>query len=100
MMKFSEIKFVVPHCGSFLPYMKQRAQMLAAMKILDAVNVEAGLKKIFFDLAGDPMPEQMDFLLKISDEEHLIFGTDYPYVSAPFLLKKNLHSTRNFPKEI
>ena len=55
---------------------------------MDAVNVKAGLKKIFFDLAGDPMPEQMDFLLKISDEEHLIFGTDYPYVSAPILLKK------------
>ena len=90
--KFSEIKFVVPHCGSFLPYMKRRAgamfQMLVAMKILDAANVEAGLKKIFFDLAGDPMPEQMDFLLKISDEGHLIFGTDYPYVKAEILLKK------------
>lgn len=90
--KFSAIKFVVPHCGSFLPYMKQRAgamfQMLASMKMMDAVDISAGLRKLFFDLAGDPMPEQMDILLKITDAEHLIYGSDYPYVPAAILLKK------------
>ena len=92
--KFPKIKFVVPHCGSFLPYMKQRAsamfKMLSAMQILDAANVEDGLKNFYFDLAGDPMPEQMDFLLKISDLNHLVFGSDYPYVSEPILLKKKI----------
>ena len=47
-----------------------------------------GLKKLYFDLAGDPMPEQMDFLLKISDENHLIYGSNYPYVPANVWLKK------------
>ena len=90
--KFPDIKFVVPHCGSFLPYMKQRAgamfQMLAAMNIMPAVDVAAGLKNLYFDLAGDPMPEQMDMLLKISDVDHLIYGSDYPYVPAQVWLKK------------
>lgn len=90
--KFPDIKFVVPHCGSFLPYMKQRAgamfQMLAAMKIMDAADVATGLKKFYFDLAGDPMPEQMEMLLKITDVEHLLYGSDYPYVPAQIWLKK------------
>ena len=90
--KFPQIKFVVPHCGSFLPYMKQRAgamfRMLAAMNLMPPVDISAGMKNLFFDLAGDPMPEQMDLLLKITDEEHLIYGSDYPYVPAPVWLKK------------
>ncbi len=90
--KFSAIKFVVPHCGSFLPYMKQRAgamfQMLASMQMMPPVDISAGLGKLFFDLAGDPTPEQMDILLKITDAEHLIYGSDYPYVPAAVLLKK------------
>ena len=63
-------------------------QMLSAMKIMDAVDVAAGLKNLYFDLAGDPMPEQMEMLLKISDVDHLIYGSDYPYVPAQVWLKK------------
>lgn len=90
--KFPQIKFVVPHCGSFLPYMKQRAgamfQMLAAMNLMPATDISAGLGRLYFDLAGDPMPEEMDILLKISSVDQLIYGSDYPYVLAPILLRK------------
>lgn len=90
--KFSEIKLVVPHCGSFLPYMKQRAaamfQMMSMMKMMQPVNILAGMKNLYFDLAGDPMPEEMDILLKIASEEKFLCGSDYPYVTAPILLKK------------
>ena len=30
----------------------------------------------------------MDMLLAITDEKHIIYGSDYPYVPAPILLKK------------
>ena len=90
--KFPEIKFVVPHCGAFLPYMKQRAgamfQMLASMNLMPPADISSGLKSLYFDLAGDPMPEEMDLLLKITDENHLIYGSDYPYVPAQVWLKK------------
>ena len=86
------IRFVVPHCGSFLPYMKQRAKamfaMLAKMGMMEAVDIEKGISRLYFDLAGDPMPEEMDMLLKITDKEHIIYGSDYPYVMAPILLQK------------
>ncbi len=92
--KFPEIKFVVPHCGSFLPYMKQRAgamfQMLSSMKMMESVNIEDSLKRLYFDLAGDPMPDALDILLKITDIDHIVYGSDYPYVPAPILLKKKI----------
>lgn len=90
--KFSEIKLVVPHCGSFLPYMKQRAaamfQMLSGMKMMPPVNIAAGMKNLYFDLAGDPMPEEMEILLTIAGPEKFLYGSDYPYVPAEILLKK------------
>ncbi|MBR3747541.1 MAG: amidohydrolase family protein, partial [Selenomonadaceae bacterium] len=90
--KFPRLKVVVPHCGSFLPYMKQRAgamfQMLAAMNLMEPVNFADGVKKLFFDTAGDPMPEQFDMLLKIASLDQIIFGTDYPYVPAQVVLRK------------
>jgi len=88
--KFPRLKVVIPHCGSFLPYMKQRAgamfQMLASMNLMEPVNFDASIKKLFFDTAGDPMPEQFDILLKIARPDQIIFGTDYPYVPAQVVL--------------
>lgn len=90
--KFPRLKVVVPHCGSFLPYMKQRAgamfQMLASMNLMEPVNFSASIDKLFFDTAGDPMPEQLDMLLKITSLDKIIFGTDYPYVPAQVILRK------------
>lgn len=90
--RYSDIRLVVPHCGSFLPYMKSRAKamfaMLAGLGMMEAVDVEASTRRLYFDLAGDPMPEEMDMLLKITDEAHIVYGSDYPYVPAPILLKK------------
>lgn len=88
--KFPRLKVVVPHCGSFLPYMKQRAgamfQMLASMNLMEPVNFDASIKKLFFDTAGDPIPEQFDILLKIARPDQIIFGSDYPYVPAQVVL--------------
>lgn len=90
--KFPNLRIIVPHCGSFLPYMKQRAgamfQMLASMNLMEPVNFSASLSKLFFDTAGDPMPEQFDMLLKITSLDKIILGTDYPYVPAQVILKK------------
>lgn len=90
--KFPRIRLVVPHCGSFLPYMKSRAggmfRLLSAMGRMEPVDMEAGMKHLWFDLAGDPTPDQMDMLLRITDEHHIVYGSDYPYVLAPIVLQR------------
>ena len=107
--KFPRLKVIVPHCGSFLPYMKQRAdsmfKMLASMNLMESVNFAAGFEKLFFDTAGDPMPEQFDMLLKVASLDRIIFGTDYPYVPAQVVLgRKKLFdqelSQRNWTEKI
>ena len=101
--KYPEIKLVVPHCGSFLPYMKQRAgamfQMLSSMNMMEFVNIENSLKRLYFDLAGDPMPDALDMLLKITDIDHIVYGSDYPYVPAPILLKKKIALDENLNRQ-
>ena len=76
----------------FLAYMKSRAKamfaMLAGMGMMEQVDMEAEIGRLYFDLAGDPMPEEMDMLLAVTDETHILYGSDYPYVPAPVLLKK------------
>ena len=90
--KFPRVRLVVPHCGSFLPYMKSLAggmfRLLSATGKMEAVNLEAGMKNLWYDLAGDPTPDQMDMLLRITDENHIVFGSDYPYVLAPIVLQR------------
>lgn len=90
--KFPNLKIVVPHCGSFLPYMKQRAdsmfKMLSMMDLMTPVDFSTGFGKLFFDTAGDPIPEQLDILLKVASLDKVIFGTDYPYVPAQVVLAR------------
>lgn len=58
MTRFPDILWVVPHCGSFLPYMLQRfsgvSGILASMGMMESVDVQAEFEKLYFDIAGDP----------------------------------------------
>ena len=78
--RYPQVRLVVPHCGSFLPYMKQRAKAMFAML--------AGMQQFYYDFAGAPLPEAMDMLLRITDVSHLLYGSDFPYVPAKVLLGK------------
>ena len=90
--RYPQVRLVVPHCGSFLPYMKQRSKamfaMLAGMGMMEKVDMEGSMGSLYYDLAGDPLPEAMDMLLKITETSHLLYGSDYPYVPAKVLLGK------------
>lgn len=90
--RYPQVRVVVPHCGSFLPYMKQRAkamfQMLAGMKMMEPVDMEQSIGSLYFDLAGDPTPDALPMLLQITDQAHILYGSDYPYVPARALLGK------------
>lgn len=90
--RHSDMKLLVPHCGSFLPYMRSRAKAMFAMlnklSLMESVDIDKAMSKLYFDLAGDPMPEEMDMLLSVTDARHLVYGSDYPYVPASILLGK------------
>jgi len=76
----------LPRAGVVTGKVMALFQMLASMDLMEPVNFSASMGKLFFDTAGDPMPEQFDILLKIASLDQIIFGTDYPYVPAQVVL--------------
>lgn len=87
--RFSRIKWVVPHCGSFLPLaiprMKAVLPVMTAKGIMHTIDWDANLKNIYYDLAGSASPETIKQLLTITTPDHLLYGSDYPYQPADAL---------------
>lgn len=99
MVRYPNIKFIIPHVGSFLPYMYERmngiSKILASKGLMQEVDVKENMKNLYFDLAGDPEPYQLDMLLMITDKYHIVYGTDYPHSPAPVIINKKRHLEQN-----
>ena len=72
--RYSDVKFVVPHCGSFLPLAIPR------MKAVHPAMVSKG------------------FMLAITTPDHLLYGSDYPY-QPDWVLKAGLERMRVWMSE-
>jgi hypothetical protein len=44
-----------------------------------AVDVLGDLGRLHYDLAGSPIPRQLDALLTLTTLDHLHYGSDYPF---------------------
>ncbi len=62
---------------------------MQANKMVDEIDYEANLRALYYDLAGAHSPEVIRMLLTITTPDHLLYGSDYPYV-APQVLTKSL----------
>ena len=99
MTRFPDIRWVVPHCGSFLPYMLQRfagvSGILASMGMMETVEVKAEFEKMYFDIAGDPEPVQLPMLRMAAADERIVYGSDFPQSPAKVILAKKKHFDEN-----
>jgi predicted TIM-barrel fold metal-dependent hydrolase len=74
------IEFIVPHAGATLPMVADRVNVFSGLLDVDpAVDVLRDLGRLHFDLAGYPLPRQLDALLTLTTLEHLHYGSDYPF---------------------
>lgn len=74
------VELIVPHGGATLPMVADRVAVFRALLEVDeGVDVLADLARIHYDLAGYPLPRQLDALLTITSPEHLHYGSDYPF---------------------
>ena len=48
-----------------------------------ATVIERDLAGLHYDLAGFPLPRQLDALLALTTVEHLHYGSDYPFTPEP-----------------
>ena len=90
LVRYPNLKVVVPHCGSFLPNALPRFRSLLPVMvkqgIMQLVDVDANLSRLYYDLAGAPTDDVLDALLTITTPDHILYGSDYPYVAEPVLL--------------
>lgn len=74
--RYPNIRWIVPHAGAFIPILSDR--LSAVMKIFgnDGFDVEQALSGLYYDLAGFSMPKQLSVLRMITDDSHLLYGSD------------------------
>ena len=98
LVRYPDLKVVVPHCGSFLPNALPRFKgllpVMVAQGYMKQVDVDANISRLYFDLAGAATDDAIRSLLTITTPDHILYGSDYPYVAPQALIgaKKSLES--------
>ena len=98
--RWPNVRYVVPHMGSFLPPLVDRlagiTRILASQGLGTAVEPRKALGNFYFDLAGNALDACIAGLLTITTPDHLLFGGDFPYTPAP-LISENIRKLREHP---
>ena len=50
--------------------------------------MEQSLKSLYFDIAGNAFPRGLKILSTMADEDHIVFGGDFPYTPVEMLVNK------------
>ena len=90
--RYPDIRWIVPHSGSFLPNIYPRFISIfevldPSVEILPEIDVAADISRLYFDIAGHPVPHLLDFLLTIAKPDHILYGTDAPFPPKAFIQK-------------
>ena len=97
--RYHDIKVIVPHCGAYLPLaiprMKSLTPVMQKNNLLGDIDYEANLAALYYDLAGAHSPEVIRMMLTITTPDHLLYGSDYPYV-APNVLTQSLARMKQY----
>ena len=102
LVRYPNIKVVVPHCGSFLPMaiprMKAIHPVMLANRLMEPIDWEGNLSKLYYDLAGGATKEVMKMLLTITSPDHIMYGSDFPYQPTTILIE-NLNRLHELLKD-
>ena len=82
--RYSSLQLIITHCGAFLPLLADRLKLFAAVAGTgDAATIDDGLNRLWYDLAGTPMPRHAESLIAMAGTGHLLYGSDYCWTPAP-----------------
>ena len=97
--RYPNVRIVVPHCGAYLPLaiprMKALTPVMQKNKLVGEIDYAANLRQLYFDLAGAHSPEAIRLLLTITAPDHIMYGSDFPYV-APQVLTAGLERMKKY----
>ena len=97
MVRYPDVKVVVPHCGSYLPLALPRMKSILPAVVkqghIQPIDWEGNLSRLYYDLAGSPTKEVLRSLLTITTPDHILYGSDYPYLPDA-VLEANLQKLK------
>jgi predicted TIM-barrel fold metal-dependent hydrolase len=78
--RHTDVELIIPHGGATLPMIVDRVSAVSRLLAVDpSVDVLRDVARLHYDLAGFPLPRQLDALLTITTLDHLHYGSDYPF---------------------
>lgn len=84
-LRYPNIRVIVPHAGAALSALASRVDLMMpffeATSTHKSPNLHNEMKKLYYDLAGAPLPELLSALLQIADPHHILYGSDWPYTA-------------------
>ena len=91
--RYPDLRFVIPHCGAYLPLALQRMQALAPVMQsagkVGEIDWQTARMAFYYDIAGVRASSQILSLLTITTPDHLLYGTDYPYAKPQAVLMRD-----------
>ena len=95
--RYPGIKLIVPHAGATLPALLDRivwtAGLNPGMTDLTAEAIRKTFGRLYFDLAGAPVPRLLPALRSFADPGRLFYGSDWPH--TPLSVVTSLHEELN-----
>ena len=63
--------------------------------MMETVDAKEEFKHLYFDIAGDPEPVALDMLRMVADDNHIVYGSDFPHSPAKVIIAKKKHLESN-----
>jgi len=77
-----DIRFILAHGGGTVPYLARRFELAGEWVLPDATAeaVRDGLHGLYYEMAQSASPGALACLRTVTDDSHILFGTDYPFM--------------------
>ncbi len=81
--RYPDIRFLIPHCGATLPLLAARIELFRSIWPAPSgeppgpLTTDTQLRRMWFDLAGHPLPIQAAVLRAAVGEGRILYGSDY-----------------------
>ena len=89
--RFPDIQPIVPHAGAAIPVLADRVVGLSpALNLAEPVDPDRAfgtLRRIYYDLAGYPLPRLPPALPQGVDPGRILYGSDWPFTPLPIVTR-------------
>lgn len=95
--RYPRIQWVIPHCGGALPLLTDRIQLFRQAlpgADHDPTPAQDQIRRLWFDMAGTPFPNQVPALIAAFGSDHLLYGSDYCWIRPQWRRRTSTRSTR------